>query len=176
VLAELSQKKILENGSNTFSFLGGVSLMEFHTWVKVTLVICLITKNMRDKAMFSGASLVNGNYIYIRPWYRDFDLSREANNICPITIHFIEVPMELRPIIQDMAFVFGKVMFVTEGKFYNPSPIVKTIVMYDLIKPIVDKGQFIIGDIIYCIKVVFLNVPHTCNYCHKKIILLGIVL
>jgi len=86
----------------------------------------------------------------------------------PITGNFLEVPMMLRPVMHDLASIFGNVLLLGEGRFYNLSPIAKTIIVFDLNKPIVDKVHYIVGNITYCSKVVLLNVQHTCNFCHEK--------
>lgn len=118
--------------------------------------------------VLGGATIINGAYVYIRTWGKYFELNRVATTLCPVTVNFIEVPMELRPIIRELASVFGKVLFVNEGKYYNPSPVIRTVILYDLSKPIVDKVNFVIGSRTYSIKVAFFNVPNICNQYHLK--------
>jgi len=83
------------------------------------------------------------------------------------TIDFLLVPMELRPVMRGLALVFESVLFVNEGRFYNPSHVMRTVVLYDLAKSFVDEVNFIVGEKSYTIKVELLNIPYRCNFCHN---------
>lgn len=75
--------------------------------------------------------------------------------------------MELRPFIRELGSVFGEVLHVQEGGFYNSSHVIRAVVLYDLDTPIVKEVAYIIGGRQYKIKVDFLDTPNRCNKCKE---------
>lgn len=86
-------------------------------------------------------------------------------SLCPITISSFEVPMELKPMMRYLALVFGKVLHVNEGEYYNPTSMTRIVVLFDLANPIVEEAHYLVGRK-YTINVYFLYVPNRCNSSH----------
>lgn len=127
--------------------------------------IMLNSQIVRDNILWGGATIVNGAYVFGRPWGHDFDLNY-ASKLCHITINLFEVPMELRPVMKDLVNVFGEFLHVVEGNYFNPSPMIRAMALYDINKPIVQFVSYLVGSRKYNIKVQFLNIPNQCNQCH----------
>ena len=119
----------------------------------------------RDRILLEGPWLIGGAFVYITPWLPGFNVLEANSNFCPIIVDFLNVPMELRPYVRELAGVLGQVVHVYDGGMFSRRPAVKTVVVYDLAKPIFNKITYKIGSAFYTLNVNFLNVPGKCNYC-----------
>ena len=78
---------------------------------------------------------------------------------------FLNVPIELRPFIRELAAKLGRVLHVQDEGWFSKRPAIKTVVVYDLSKPILSKVSYKISEEVFTLDVNFLNVPNRCNLC-----------
>ena len=119
----------------------------------------------RDRILLQGPWTIGGTYVYLTPWIPGFNVLEANSNLCPIIVDFLNVPIELRPFIRELASKLGKVLHVQDEGWFSKRPAMKTVVVYDLSKPILSKVSYKIGDEVFTLDVNFLNVPNRCNLC-----------
>ena len=108
---------------------------------------------------------MRSSLLVFQKWSRDFTVSDDKKLKVPMWVKFPGLPLPCWPFIESIAKALSKVVTKEHENFFNAFPQRCVCIEVDLCKDLKDAMEIQIGAQTFSQKVLYLNLPNTCDRC-----------